>query len=44
MTAKKSVIPLERIGKRIFLVRFQEAMLDTDLARFPSDFMFQLNV
>ena len=32
MTAKKSVIPLERIEKWIFLVRGQKVMLDSDLA------------
>ena len=32
MTAKKSVIPLERIEKRIFLLRGQRVLLSTDLA------------
>jgi hypothetical protein len=32
MTAKKSVIPLEQIEKRIFLLRGQKVLLSTDLA------------
>jgi hypothetical protein len=33
MADKRAIIPLERIESRIFLIRGQKVMLDTDLAR-----------
>ena len=33
MTKKRSVVPLERIERRIFLVRGQKVMLDSELAK-----------
>jgi len=60
---KASIVSLEHVVSRIFLIRGQKVMLDADLAdlygvttkrlneqvkrnidRFPSDFMFQMNV
>jgi phage regulator Rha-like protein len=60
---EQSLIPVERIEQKIFLIRNQKVMLSMDLAslygvehrvimqavrrnieRFPSDFMFQINV
>lgn len=42
MTTNSSFVPAERIESLILLVRGEKVMLDTDLKRFPPDFIFEL--